>query len=380
MKSLILYLSLATAVAGLLPANRAYAEEEHDFLDAPYKGLTHPKKSAAPGSNPNSLTPAPLPTASDTLAAIARQSAVKSQGARGTCSIFSATAMLEAMLVLKNYQPVTVDLSEEWLELVISEGKSSDGSTSWSNFSAFARKGSVEEQYLPYIGETWDTVEYSALSKERCGNASASEQQACLFGHNDHALLKASAATLSDQAGKLYNPEFLKARTAARAFKAQFVKLPKFASYSVNSVEEAKALLRQGIPITLDIDFFYGAWNHRTAPDHGINRDLVNYEAGLVGYPEQGSVDRKASMEEREGHSILVVGYDDNAQITTTSLMLDGTTKNFTYAGVYYFKNSWGTDKFGKNFVLNGEVHPGYGAMTQKYAEEFGGFNQLPLQ
>ena len=28
----------------------------------------------------------------------------------------------------------------------------------------------------------------------------------------------------------------------------------------------------------------------------------------------------------------------------------------------------------------SGPVHPGYGAMTQKYAEEFGQFFQLPLR
>jgi hypothetical protein len=57
--------------------------------------------------------------------------------------------------------------------------------------------------------------------------------------------------------------------------------------------------------------------------------------------------------------------------------MDDGTTKSFTYRGVYYFKNSWGTDKFGVQFSLNGKVYPGYGMITQKYAHDFGQFFQM---
>ncbi|MBK7961490.1 MAG: hypothetical protein IPK04_10000 [Bdellovibrionales bacterium] len=75
--------------------------------------------------------------------------------------------------------------------------------------------------------------------------------------------------------------------------------------------------------------------------------------------------------------SIVLVGYDDNVEVTVDSLMDDGTTKSFTYRGVYYFKNSWGTDKFGVQFSLNGKVYPGYGMITQKYAHDFGQFFQM---
>ena len=59
--------------------------------------------------------------------------------------------------------------------------------------------------------------------------------------------------------------------------------------------------------------------------------------------------------------------------------MADGTTKKFTYKGVYYFKNSWGTSSFGRDFDIDGVNFPGYGMMVQKYAEEQGQFFQMPL-
>ena len=52
------------------------------------------------------------------------------------------------------------------------------------------------------------------------------------------------------------------------------------------------------------------------------------------------------------GHSILVVGYDDNKIVEKTIKMADGKMKKFTYKGVYYFKNSWGTSSFGRDFEI----------------------------
>jgi hypothetical protein len=93
-------------------------------------------------------------------------------------------------------------------------------------------------------------------------------------------------------------------------------------------------------------------------------------------------MDRAHSGDQPAGHSVLIVGYDDNYTITTQQLMEDGTTKTFTYKGAYFFKNSWGTTNFGVTFQTSAQapIHGGYGAMTEKYAEEFGQFFQLPLR
>lgn len=79
------------------------------------------------------------------------------------------------------------------------------------------------------------------------------------------------------------------------------------------------------------------------------------------------------------GHSVLVVGYDDNVIVEKLVRLTNGTTKKVTYKGVYYFKNSWGTSSFGKDFQIDGVKYPGYGMMVQDYAEKFGQFFVLPL-
>lgn len=140
-----------------------------------------------------------------------------------------------------------------------------------------------------------------------------------------------------------------------------------------------KSLLAAGIPVTLDITFYYGAWNHREASDLGINRDIDAWNHGVVGFPEPGSVDEASSRTKPAGHSILLVGYDDRAIVQTHVQMSDGTEKDFTYTGVYYFKNSWGTSSFGSQFSIEGSAYAGYGAITQKYAHAYGSFFQFPL-
>jgi C1A family cysteine protease len=139
-------------------------------------------------------------------------------------------------------------------------------------------------------------------------------------------------------------------------------------------VSEARGLLDSGRPVTLDIDFYYGAWNHRKATEYGISRDQSQWEAGIVGYPESDTIDEQQSRIHRAGHSIVIVGYDDSVEVTTQIAMTDGSTKTFTRKGVYYFKNSWGTEKFGVKFSVEGKNFPGYGMITQDYAHDYGQF------
>lgn len=48
--------------------------------------------------------------------------------------------------------------------------------------------------------------------------------------------------------------------------------------------------------------------------------------------------------------------------------MKDGTTKQLTRTGVFYFKNSWSKQTFGKNFKLGKKTVPGFGMIVQDYA------------
>jgi hypothetical protein len=150
--------------------------------------------------------------------------------------------------------------------------------------------------------------------------------------------------------------------------------------YKLNSLKAAKTLLAQGIPLVLDLNFYDGAWNYKDITGWGIPRSLKAWNQGVVGYPEKGSIDRERSEKAPDGHSVVVVGYDDNVEVETHQPMTDGTTRKLMYQGVFYFKNSWGTDTWGSEAQIDGTATPGYGTITQAYAVEFGEFYQLQLQ
>jgi len=310
----------------------------------------------------------------DVLSVVDMQSSVKSQGSRGTCSIFSAAALLETLLISnQQMSKETLDLSEEWLEYVKAAETGGEGSSSPANINYFKRFGMPAETSLPYIGETWEKLEDSDLATERCASLMGRDQKKCLIGHRNPKLLRARDADLLDENSELHDPEFQLARSEATQMKnTQLINSPAY-KYVWNE-EEVKELLKAGVPVLLDIDFYYGAWNHREGPNHGLERNMEHWSQGLVGYPEVGSLDRKVSLEDPAGHSILVVGYDDDEEMTVEQQMLDGTKKTFTYKGVYYFKNSWGQSNFGVNTKIEGRNLPGYGKITQKYSHESGAF------
>lgn len=364
MKHIILALSL-TATLNL------QANVDGAYLDAPYKNLVHPIDSKSDYK---------LLKKSDFLDMQEIMTPIRAQGSRGTCSIFSGIAMLESMLLLNyNFDKNTLDLSEEWLEYLIMRNRDSDGSNSWANFNALRKFGAPSEDTYQYIGATWEEGDFNPLAQERCGILAGKLKKSCLLGHRDPRLLNASSAQLLTEGNELFDPEFNEARNEAAQFRNNYIKFSS-SNYSVYYTQDVKRFLTKGLPLTLGIEFFYGAWNHRKANEFGIGRSDENWNNGIVGYPERGSVDYKVSKENAAGHSILIVGFDDNKIVTTKVKMQDGTEKEFTYKGVYYFKNSWGKGGFGRDFTIEGENFDGYGMITQKHAHDHGSFYRMPLR
>jgi hypothetical protein len=350
----------------LLIVNSAFAQP----LDPPYE------------INPvvNDLNDKRLTSYNDIHKVIALQTPVKSQGSRGTCSIFSATALLES--IFKREKSLELDLSEEWLEFIAMEGKTSEGSNAYTNYFLYSRKGMVLEKTWPYIGENWTSM-FSTLAQDRCGHLEDDEETSCLLGHRSHKLLYVSEQELLNTASENYDPEFVTIRKSAKEFKQ--VHLDGFVGMGypyLYSASQIKKLLDQKIPVIVGLRFFYGAWNHRLASGMGLGRNMEFFEKGVVGYPEPESLDYEVSTEEdnRAGHSIVIVGYDDNKVIQTKVKMKDGTEKEFSYRGVFYFKNSWGTQGFGSRFELDSKAYPGFGVITQKYALQHGSWFKLPVK
>lgn len=358
-------MKLLTSAALMLTTAMAFAQDEGAFLDSKYSHLIHPKVSKVQNK---------AMSKNDVTSVILGQSAVRSQAARGTCSIFSATAYLEGRLIANKLADKNVDLSEEWLEYIAIKGKTSDGSSAPTNFSAFYNFGMASEDTMPYIGEDWTKV-YNPLKETRCGHLKATAQTACLIVHRDPKLMNLTDDQIITN---LKDEEFIAARKEAKTFKSKNLKASN-SDFYIYDTNEVKEILAQGKAVILEVDFYYGAWNHREADEFNIGRNLDHWSKGIVTAPEAGSLDLQESQKHPAGHSILVVGYDDNKIVTKEIKMADGTTKKFTYKGVYYFKNSWGTSSFGSQFEVDGQKFPGYGMMVQKYAEEQGSFFKLPL-
>lgn len=316
--------------------------------------------------------------ASDVVTSISYQTPVRSQGRRGTCSIFSALGLLENRLRQRHGFGEDLDLSEQYLEYLSVRGRTSDGSHSWTNFNNLARYGVPYETTLPY--NTVDWTKNESLADERCGhlNKEGNSYKSCLIVQRDPQVLFKTDEELLNQNSPLFDPDFVTARSEAVTFKNQYLRFQSY-NYQLGSTSRIKQYLEAGYSLTMGIPIYYGAWNHGGGRDEGIETNTEYWYQGLVSYPERGSVDREKSPKKPAGHSIVIVGYDDNREVEVEMKMSDGTMKTFKYRGVYYFKNSWGTTSFGKNFTIGEQLYPGYGMITQKYAHEFGTFYHLPL-
>ncbi len=377
MKSIKYYLSIITLGMTLSAPTMA---SQTPPLDPLYTDLIHPQVDEL--GNKSGIS------ASSFDEHIQYQTPVKSQGRRGTCSIFSATALAESALKKKYMslgKTINFDFSEQYLEYLAVRGRTTDGSSSMMNFPLILAYGLPFEKSFPYDTRDWNLD--PSLGDEHCGHLLKTEEgqlgreyRSCLLVQRDPALLLQSIMTLNynHSSNPYYDPEFSKARNEALLNKATYLRA-RHSYFNVPQVSQIKELLRRGSALTMGIELFYGAWNHGAGIAQGIPTNSDDWAMGIVSYPEPGSVDFRASRKKPAGHSVVIVGYDDEREVTVTQLMENGELKTFTYRGVYYFKNSWGTESFGSRFEVDGVQYPGYGMITQKYAHEFGSFFQLPL-
>lgn len=279
---------------------------------------------------------------SDLAALIGLQTPVKSQGGRGTCSIFSAAGEVESLLKIRDGK--VHDLSENYLEyLVMSRVKSypSEGSDTQWNIPAFQRFGAIFESTWPYETNDWTSNEISSSEKSKaqqtCGHLSGKNHAACLLSHMDPKDDK-----FADEAEKV----------------ARELKTAELRYESLDNQNEIRRALDNNEPLILGVSFFYKAWNHRKMEEYGLGkRNMTAWGKGIVSTPTQA--DLQVAQQHPAGHSIVIVGYDDAKR-------------------VYYFKNSWGTGSFGATSDLLGAGSTdGYGSITYDYAHHYGNFHRV---
>ena len=302
-----------------------------------------PLDEAYPSPNPplNDLIQNRLPSRNNVGALISLQTPVKSQDRRGVCSIFSAIGILESWLKVRT--GITHDLSENYLAYIVTTQitkRPFSGSTASDNFLGVRKQGVMAEEVWPYEGQDWLKPDLSAL-EIALRNATCFfiglRQDLCLKTHRD----------------PYQNPFLEQAKNFAKDFKTD-----QTVALRVSSLTEVHRRILSNEPVLLELDFFYGAWNHRKMAELGIGEpDPELWARGTVGIPN--SQDIALSRQKQAGHSLIIVGFDDVQR-------------------VYYFKNSWGIESFGrKSDLLGPGTTPGYGSLPYEYAHQFGTFYRI---
>jgi hypothetical protein len=262
------------------------------------------------------------------------QSPVKSQGSRGVCSIFAATAAIENVYIKAGMPVAEADFSEQYLQwgaknLPGGSFQWTDGSTSEVNLRVTAQNGTVKEAVWPYESFPW-----SAANDPACG-AETGKPTKC-FTNGEPPTAAASAEKFKIPSTRYINTNSLKAHITAKK-----------------------------VGVNCGMDFYYQAWNHRKSV-LPINDSY--WRQGYVTYPNAD--DKTESKKMRAGHAIHIIGWDDNLEVQMRdkdgNLLKNADGSPKMEKGFWLFKNSWGTAGFG----IDNPTGPGYGWLSYKYVSE----------
>lgn len=276
----------------------------------------------------------PYPAKSSEL--VAENSAVKSQGSRGVCSIFSTTALMEHLYIKAGY-PKSIDFSEQWLQwsakFQVKAFTSTSGSNAAKNLEAISRFGIPREAAWPY-----ETYQWSESNDPECVGKGEGLPARCYTNGEPSDEQKASA---------------------------ELFKLPTGRYLNTNSIKHHMHFEKTAVVV--GVDFFYQAWNHRKSV---LPTTSTNWNKGIVLAPNADDVEESHKM--RAGHSILLVGWDEELEVETRdkegNVVVDDDGKPVTEKGFFIFKNSWGTSGFG----IDNPFGAGYGYISQKYIDRYG--------
>jgi len=268
------------------------------------------------------------------------QSPVKSQGSRGVCSIFSTVALMEHLYIKEG--AVAPDFSEQFLQWSVKSelGRftKTSGSNGSANIEAIHRFGVVEEAVMPY-----ETFAWGASQDPACAKSDDEDKERPTFC-------------------------FTNGEPAEEILDARRWKLPSSSRWVSSSANNIKAFLKENeTAVVAGMTFFYQSWNHRKSP-LPVNQQYKR--EGYVLYPN--AKDLEHGEEKGAGHSILIVGWDDELEVPVRDhegkVVLDEDGEPIVERGFFLFKNSWGTSAFGTSNPFGA----GYGWLSMRYVEEFG--------
>lgn len=289
-----------------------------------------------------------FPVTSKIREVLAAQSPVKLQGPRNTCSMFATLSALESAFQHK------FDFSEQYQTYLVTTqlGKISgefklnnEESSIPENLAALQQWGVITESDWTYNPYRWtDAILPETETQKRtlaCDLISEEQKKKlCYLG----------------QAHPDLNP-FINTSIQNR----NLLKLESVSLKQLGKVSELKSALLNQQSVAVMLKVFFGAWNLPQKETLGIGPiDWNLFYSGHV--PTPSSKDIEVSEPMNSGHAVTFVGYNDVER-------------------VYYFKNSWGTQNWGKNSVIQGNIRsPGYGSISYDYAHRYGSFYILKTE
>ncbi len=271
---------------------------------------------------------------------LAIQSPVRNQGRRGTCTIFSTTALMES-LYMSEGTIASPDFSEQFLQwstkTEVRRFTDGEGSNNEVNLQAISRFGIVEETAWPYEIAAWGVSNDPACT----GEEEMRPTRCFTNGEPPATALAAQRFTLP--AGRWIN---------SRRSSLQ--------SYMVNN----------RLPVVVSGTFFYQAWSHGGSM---LPTSAENKRRGIVQYPS--AEDQTDSRLRPAGHGILLVGFDSEMRVQRVNGMgqpeVDAMGNPVYDTGFYLFKNSW-NNTWALEQVPGTTEHPGgFGWISMRYIEEF---------
>jgi subtilisin-like proprotein convertase family protein len=303
------------------------------------------------------------------------QSPVSNQQSRGVCSIFSTVGLMEHLYIKASaetegatdwaevFRDEQKQFSEQYLQWAVKSPvvgveafPDSSGSNARSNLRAIAEHGIPQEQVWPYVGHK--------LSDAEC---TGEDKPTFCF-------------TQGDKDGTL--PDDIEAKFESDAPKLYTLPGP---NWMWPDVEQIKIhMKKKETGVIVGLDFYYQAWNHGGS---NLPTSEEYSRKGYVTYPNEADQEFSEKEENRAGHSILLIGWDDtmkvqkrnkegellykseSGELLPKSEVGEDAPKAFE-KGFFLFKNSWGTG-FGSDMPedLGG---PGFGWISYKYVSEYG--------
>lgn len=264
------------------------------------------------------------------------QSPVQSQGKRGVCSIFSTVGLMEHLYIKAGME--APDFSEQYLQwsakFEVNSFPNTSGSNAFYNLQAINRFGIPAEEAWPYEINQWNE-----FNDEECEKDNEDKPTRCYTnGAPPEEALTAEKFHLP--AGRWLN--------SRRA-----------------SIMDHIRVNETGVIVGLD--FFYQSWNHRKST---LPRNLDSWDQGIVLAPNDEDV--TASHEQRAGHSIVIVGWDQDQSFPRRDaegeVVVDSNGDVVMETGFWIFKNSWGQEGFG----IENPHGAGYGWLSMEYVDEHG--------